>query len=239
MTGPVPLPRPPLARPGAPAPWASLPDGARRGLSLERVLGALTGAGRDEGIPAAFPARFAFSGVPTSSAAVLVALFEEAGETRVLLTRRSANLRAHRGEIAFPGGRVEPGEEVVVAALREAHEEIGLVPGDVRPVGWLRPLSTFSSGTWITPVVAALPGRPATLPNPAEVARVFDVALTDLLRAGVFREERWSTPGRVVEGSADGFYPVYIYDVATETVWGATGRMLTDLLAVVTGVATT
>ena len=184
-----------------------------------------------------FPFRFLFDPPPVSSAAVLVPLFEEDGETRVVLTRRAATLRAHRGEISFPGGRLEPAEGVVAAALREAEEEIGLDPRTVRPVGFLQALSTVSSGAWITPVVGVLPGRPSARPNPAEVARVFDVALADLLADGVYHEERWVAPGREVPGSPDGAYPVYFYEVATETVWGATGRMLTDLLAVVTGTA--
>lgn len=240
----VPIPRPGTARPGGPAPWASLPEAARRWIDLDRVRRALADAGRtgradgpaEATATASFPFRSALPGVPASSAAVLVPLFEEEGETRVVLTRRAATLRSHRGEIAFPGGRIEPGEGAVAAALREAEEEIGLRRQSVRPVGWLQPLSTFSSGAWISPVVGVLPGRPTTVPNPAEVARVFDVALADLLADEAFREERWTSPGRAVEGSADGSYPVYIYEVATETVWGATGRMLTDLLAVVTGV---
>ena len=75
------------------------------------------------------------------------------------------------------------------------------------------------------------------MPNPAEVARVFDVPLADLAADGVFHEERWTVPGRPVPGSADGSFPVWFFDVAGETVWGATARMLVELLCLVLGVA--
>jgi hypothetical protein len=74
----------------------------------------------------------------------------------------------------------------------------------------------------------------------AEVARVFDVALADLVADGAFSEERWTVPGRIVEGvvdgSADGSFPVWFFEVATETVWGATARILYELVCLVLGV---
>jgi 8-oxo-dGTP pyrophosphatase MutT (NUDIX family) len=169
-------------------------------------------------------------------AAVLVALFEEAGEARVLLTRRSSHLRAHRGEVSFPGGRIDPGEAVGEAALREAAEEVDLDPGDVSVVGWLHPVLTFASGSHITPVVATLAGRPRLEANPAEVERVFDVALAQLAAPGVFHEERWRIPGRDLPGSSDGSFAVWFYEAEGELIWGATARMLTELLALVLGV---
>ncbi|MGH9087587.1 MAG: NUDIX hydrolase [Acidimicrobiales bacterium] len=239
------IPRPPSARPGAPAPWAGLPADARRGLTVSSVVGAMAAAGRTGSIgqlvaepmagPAVVGAPPPVVPVPTEPlpAAVLVAVFEEAGEARVLLTRRAATLRSHRGEVSFPGGRVEPGEHVVAAALREAEEEVGLAVDAVRPVGWLRPLPAFSSRSWITPIVGLLDDRPVVVPSADEVARVFDVALADLLDEGVFHEERWVRDDGPVPGSPDASYPVWFFAVATEVVWGATARMLVDLLSVV------
>lgn len=158
------------------------------------------------------------------ASAVLVALFEEAGETRVVLTRRSATLRTHRGQVAFPGGRIDPEEDAVAAALREAFEEVALDPRRVTPVGLLDPIVTHTTGMPIVPVVAMLAARPALVPNPPEVARVFDVALATL--AAAFREERWTLPGLEV-------LPVYFFEVGSETVWGATARILAALLALV------
>jgi len=173
--------------------------------------------------PVAMPAGTSGT-LSASPSAVLVALFEEDGEARVVLTRRAATLRTHRGQISFPGGRLEADEGAVDAALREAFEEIGLDPSLPRPLALLTPASAFASGTPITPVVASLDRRPDVAANPAEVARVFDVSLAEL--AATFTEELWSEPGRPT-------FPMYFFEVAGETVWGATARMLVDLLTVV------
>jgi 8-oxo-dGTP pyrophosphatase MutT (NUDIX family) len=235
------VPRPPDAAPGRPAPWADLPPSARRGLGLGRVRAALDAAARslaveppdplDElsGLDAATSARLRDS-------AVLVAVFEEDGEARVVLTRRADTLRRHRGEVAFPGGRLEHGEAPLAAALREAHEEVGLDPGAVAPLGWLRPIVTFASGSIIRPYVGLLDGRPALRAQPDEVERCFDVAIRELLDDGVFREERWRRPSpRALSG--DGTFPIFFFEVAGETVWGATARILTELCSLVAGVA--
>jgi 8-oxo-dGTP pyrophosphatase MutT (NUDIX family) len=169
------------------------------------------------------------------AAAVLVALFEEQGEVRVLLTRRSSALRLHRGEVSFPGGRIDVGEGLADAALREAHEEVGLAPNSVHVVGALHPVMTFVSGTHITPVLGVLDRRPALSANPSEVERCFDVSLAELAVPEVFHEEQWSIDGRKVRGAAHGYFPVWFFEVAGEIVWGATARMLYELLTVVVG----
>lgn len=232
------IPRPPGAQAGGPAPWAALPAGERVGIGLPQVLAAVGGPvpAEETEVP---PPLLAASGSP---AAVLVALFEEEGETRVVLTRRAANLRSHRHEVSFPGGRLEPGEVPEVGAGREAAEEVGLDPGALHVVGRLSPLVTVSSMNLIVPVVAALAGRPVLTPNPAEVARVFDVSLAELAADGVFREERWPVRGRpAVPGHAatrasaagEGSYPVWFFELAGETIWGATARVLVELLGAV------
>jgi 8-oxo-dGTP pyrophosphatase MutT (NUDIX family) len=158
---------------------------------------------------------------------VLVALFEDDGEARVILTRRSAELRNHRGEVAFPGGRLDEGENTVEGALREAAEEVDLDPALVEIVGELAPLSTMSSAAAITPVVGVMAARPALRPNPTEVDRVFDVGLAELLSEDVFVEELWSTPTWSER-------PMFFFHVADETVWGATARILYELLILIT-----
>ncbi|HUR48614.1 MAG TPA: CoA pyrophosphatase [Acidimicrobiales bacterium] len=155
--------------------------------------------------------------------AVLVALFEEDGVARVLLTRRATHLRRNQGEIAFPGGRVEPGETPTEAALREAFEEVALDPASVELVGELTPLSTVTRPSGIQPIVGVLAGRPTVEANPDEVAEVFDVALSDLCEPAAFREEIWTLP----DGSQR---PIYFYDVCDPPVWGATARVLKELL---------
>ncbi|HMD46249.1 MAG TPA: CoA pyrophosphatase [Acidimicrobiales bacterium] len=235
------IPRPPSARPGTGAPWTHLDPADRQGLTLGRVLDDLALAGRLGPAPDPLAAPFVElwdTLVPVDRAAlaaVLVALFEEHGETRVVLTRRSDRLRSHRGEVSFPGGRAEPGEEAPAAAIRESVEEVALDPAAVTVVGWLSPVLTVASGSLIAPVVATLPGRPVLVANPAEVARVFDVALADLLADGVFSEELWSVPGPPGQPSP-GVRPIWFFEAAGEMIWGATARILVDLLAVACGV---
>lgn len=169
----------------------------------------------------------------TRTSAVLVALFEEEGETRVVLTRRSQSLRHHRGEIAFPGGRSDDGETPVQTALREANEEVGIPSSLVTPVGWLSPIVTFASGSAIWPVVGTLGESPTLMVDPVEVDRAFSVALRDLLDDDAFLEERWrrAQPRPGVDG--DGFFPIYFYRVPGDVIWGATARILTELLCAV------
>ena len=180
-----------------PAPWARLPAAVRTGISLHRVVD-----GPRPGVPArrgrvAEPWRHLIEPVSVARpAAVLVSMFEEGGEARVVLTVRSDRLRSHQGEVAFPGGRLEGDEGVVEAALREAFEEVGLQPALVTVVAQLTAMPTVSSDTVMTPVVATLEARPSLTANPGEVERVFDVALSELAADGVFHEEWWSAPGR-------------------------------------------
>src|SRR5205814_1182208 len=155
-------------------------------VDLGRVRTVMAGRGRGA------PPPFTVEG--SRAAAVLVPLFEDAGRLRLLLTRRSSDLTAHRGEVAFPGGRQDPGEDLLAAALREAREEIGLAPEHVRVLGELDRLATVATRFVVAPFVGELDGRPATRPNPAEIARVFDVPVTELLDDGVYREEVWELP---------------------------------------------
>jgi len=166
------------------------------------------------------------SGAPS---AVLVALLEEDGVVRVILTRRSAHLRTHTGEVSFPGGRLDAGETPEDAALREAFEEIGLDSAIVDVVGRLSPLSTFSSRATITPVVATLGSRPTLLASRAEVELVFEVSLFDLTADDVFHEELW-------ELGPDLARPMWFFELRDDTIWGATARMLVELLRLVLGV---
>jgi 8-oxo-dGTP pyrophosphatase MutT (NUDIX family) len=178
---------------------------------------------------------------PGAPAAVLVPLFEEGGEARVVLTRRAAHLRTHTGEVSFPGGRLDGGESTESGALREAAEEVGLDPWSVEIVGRLTSLATLSSGATITPVVGVLPARPVLAANPHEVERAFDVALADLAAEGVFSEERWIIPGRPLltlpfaglDAGPGVSIPMWFFELEDDTVWGATARMLVELLRLV------
>lgn len=209
------IPRPAAVEPGAPPPWAHRAGPGRPRVSVDDLRRAV--AGLDD-LPLVTP-----EVAPAS--AVLVAVWEEDGEARILLTRRTAWLRSHSAQVAFPGGRVEPGETLIAAALREAEEEVGLDPASVEVIGRLSRLNTVSSGADVHPVVGVLSARPALTANPAEVDRVFDVAVGELMAESVFHEEIWGVAG--VARS------IYFFEVAGETVWGVTARMLYELLYLV------
>jgi len=167
----------------------------------------------------------------TRPAAVLVPIFEADGEARLILTKRPETMPSHQGEIAFPGGKLEPNTDADLraAALREAHEEIGLEPAAVEIVAELDHLVTVSARFALAPFVGLLATPPVLVPHPREVAAVFDVAIDDLLAPDVFREERWDVPEDMLVGvGAD--RAIHFFELTGETVWGATARILTGFL---------
>jgi 8-oxo-dGTP pyrophosphatase MutT (NUDIX family) len=172
----------------------------------------------------------------TRRSAVLLALFEEGGETHLILTRRSSSLREHRGEIAFPGGRSDEGETPIETALRETQEEVGIAPSAITTIGSLSPIVTFAFQSSIFPVVGFLQERPVMVTDPAEVELAFSVALADLLADGAFLEERWHRSDSPFRADAEGYFPIYLFQLPHDLLWGATARVVTELLCIVTGV---
>jgi len=150
-----------------------------------------------------------------------------AGETDpiVVFTERSAGLRRHPGEVSFPGGLQEPQDGSLVAtALREANEEIGLDPSAPEVLGALPAVHTFVSGILVVPFVGALDQLPLLAPADGEIARVITVPVAALVEAE--REVSWVRPG----GES---WTGWVYEVEGATVWGATGRMVHELLGIV------
>lgn len=156
------------------------------------------------------------------NSAVLIVLHDAPGGPEALFTKRAQHLRNHRGEISFPGGRMEPGETPAEAALREAWEEVALEPSLVAVQGELDHLSTVVSNSYIVPVVATVAERPELRPHPGEVDRILWVRLDELAHADTYREEWWGV---------DAFErPIHFFELEDETIWGATARMLHQLL---------
>jgi 8-oxo-dGTP pyrophosphatase MutT (NUDIX family) len=228
--GPQVIPRPPTSRPGRPAPWSAIDGGAR--LDVDTLRRTFTGR---RGAPSSVEGQ-----EEVRPSAVLAAFWEHEGELEVLLTRRSGHLRSHRGEVSFPGGRSEPGESMVDAALREAHEEVALDPASVEVLGELDHLMTVTSRSFIVPLVGLLPGRPDGLvANPAEVDAVLLVPVSELLLDEVYREERWTwttPPAWVREDRLE--RSIFFFELVGDTVWGATAAMLRQLLGIALGLAT-
>jgi 8-oxo-dGTP pyrophosphatase MutT (NUDIX family) len=132
------------------------------------------------------------------------------------------SMRHHRGEISFPGGRMDPGETATETALREAYEEVGLDSNRVRIVGELSHVNTVVSMSYIVPKVAIADERWELAPASGEVDRVMWVPLSELTSPGVYHGERW--------GAAPSDRLLHFFELADETVWGATAHMLVDLL---------
>ncbi|MCB0970931.1 MAG: CoA pyrophosphatase [Acidimicrobiales bacterium] len=216
--GPQRVPRPPGTTRGGPAPWAEL-EAPHRLVTPERLRARFAELGEARRSPR--------EGRVDRAAAVLAPLYEHDGQTYVVLTRRSGALRVHSGEVSFPGGGQDPGEDLRTTALREACEEVGLDPAAVEIVGELDHLSTITSNSFIVPFVAVLAGRPHLEPNPGEVDAVLHVPVAELVDPDVFREERWEVFGTE--------RPMWFFELVGDTVWGATAAMLRQLLGFATG----
>ena len=154
-------------------------------------------------------------------AAVLVPLYVDAGELWTVLTKRTDTLPSHRGQIAFPGGARDLGEDPWAAALREAQEEVGLEPGKVLRLGELDEGET-PAGFRVIPCVGAVPRTFQAQPNAGEIAEVFSLPLSAFSNPRMVEERPVKIDG--VERT------LLIYHVGSRQIWGLTARILQNLL---------
>jgi len=153
-------------------------------------------------------------------AAVLVPILARKPEVTLLLTERAASLRQHSGQIAFPGGKLDAGENALQAALREAHEEVGLDPGEVAPIGELESYFT-GTGFQIVPVVAIVAPEAHLTINTSEVADAFEVPLSFLLD-----QRNHQVHSREWQGTQRSFYAM---PYGERYIWGATAAIIRRL----------
>ena len=169
-------------------------------------------------------------GVQPRQAGVLLALYPVAGVLHLVLTVRTSSLHHHSGQISLPGGgREEEDGSFQETALREAHEEIGLITNGIEVLGPLTPLYIPPSNNTIHPFVAYAPGRPDFHPDPTEVAELLEVPLHVFLDPATRREEDWIWRGERLH--------VPFYAVGEHKVWGATAIVLAEFVALLRRVA--
>jgi 8-oxo-dGTP pyrophosphatase MutT (NUDIX family) len=192
-------------------------------LDLARLRAALAGR-----TPAVAPVdRIAPEHLPEGGfarAATLVPLHAKDGEPHVLLTRRPEHMRRHPGQLSVPGGRIEPGEDPLAAALREAREEIGLDPAHAEVLGRLSETLVLQSAFRLTPWVASVPYPYPYAAEPREVEEILHVPLSALVKPGVHRVEPREAYGMRIE--------VHYFTLGEHLLWGATARIVWELLGI-------
>ena len=214
------IPRPTSAVVGGLAPWSAMPAAERRPIPLSLVVARLGAVmARPSDAPAHRP-----------HAAVLVPLFDREGEAMVVLIRRSFSLAISPGDLAFPGGRLEPGEAPRDAALREADEEVGIGRDSVSVLGSLPLVERPTRGGAVLPYIGTLDAEPLLRPEPGEVEAVFTVALSDLAADAAYWEEEWQILG---EGSRRLSFFADPQVLGDDVVWGMTAMLLRCLLTAV------
>ncbi len=160
--------------------------------------------------------------VPLRRAAVLVPIVERVDGFGMLFTRRNERMRHHAGQVSFPGGAIEAGDvDAVAAALRETHEETGIAGGFVQPLGYLDCFDTIS-GFSVSPVIGIVRAGYTLVPNPDEVAEVFEVPLDYILAPQRLQRQEVLWHGRPRE--------IFEFDYDGRRIWGATAGILKNLL---------
>lgn len=161
---------------------------------------------------------------PGDRLAAVLALIAEFPEPTLLFTERASHLSRHAGEISFPGGLQDAEDaDLAATALRETREEIGLDPGLPEVLGGLPPVHTHVSGILVVPFVGVVEDPPEVRASDEEISRILSYSIKELLDAEA--DVEWSlSEGRRWRG--------WVYEMPDATIWGATGRMVHDLLEI-------
>lgn len=156
--------------------------------------------------------------------AVMLMLYDHAGEPGLVFTKRSQTVRHHKGEISFPGGGMDPGDATLAdTAIRETVEELGVDPEDLTIIGDMSEMLTYVTGFLVKPYVAHVPAREAYAHSEAEISEVLRVPLRVLTDVG--REAEWEARGYR--------FTTNVFEVDGNVIWGATGKILRDFLDLV------
>jgi 8-oxo-dGTP pyrophosphatase MutT (NUDIX family) len=166
-------------------------------------------------------------GLELRDSAVLAPFILRGAEPRLLFTLRPEHLRRHAGQVSFPGGARDPEDPTPLhTALREMREELGVPPASVEVLGMLDEMVTTSEFR-VVPYVGLLDPSVELHPDAGEIAELLEIPVSDLLVPGLRRTEK-----RFYRGAER---DVYFYDVGRHTIWGATARILSNLLSVISG----
>jgi len=169
--------------------------------------------------------RLSINGMGLTEAAVLIPIFCKDGEYHILFTKRSDRVMHHKGQISFPGGARSQGDASLRdTAIRESWEEIGLKPKDAEIVGELDDTPTTTSGFCIAPFVAFIPYPYKLSLSPYEISEAFSVPVSALLHKAKRKKERYTFGGRAFVG--------YSYEYEGRVIWGATAKIVQQLLEV-------
>ena len=213
----------------APAIDLSLPPAGLTAALRERLLGPLPGPpvfcrmapelayGRHAGPPS----------LDARAAAVLVLLYPHRGTWHVPAMLRPSEMKFHAGQIALPGGVVEPDEAPYETAVRELHEELGVAAEVVQILGALHPIFVFNSNFWIKPFLAVAEQRPEYRLNPCEAAELIEIPVPALLDPALCGEHRIERRGLAFRAPH--------YQIGPHRVWGATSLILAELAALFAG----
>jgi 8-oxo-dGTP pyrophosphatase MutT (NUDIX family) len=168
--------------------------------------------------------------LPPRPGGVLILLYEDEGLIKFPLIKRAEYLGAHSGQVSFPGGKAEPGEDNIACALREAEEEIGIRKTDVKVLGKLSDFFVMPSNFMITPVIGVIDYKPSFKPDPYEVVRILDGDINSILKEDAIKEKEILAAGKYRMVAPH-------FEVENEVVWGATAMMLNEFRIVVKEVA--